>query len=214
MGSDATASRRTVAGERLAIDGGPAVREIPLPLGRPWIGDAEAEAAAAAVRRGELTGDGPIGREVEAALERSLGGHPALLTTSCTAALETSVALCGVVPGDEVICPSFTFVSTANAILRSGTRPVFVEIDPDSLNLAPSAVEAAIGPRTRAIVVVHYGGRACDMAAIGESAARRSIRVIEDAAHGLGATWHGQPLGTVGDFGCFSFHGIKDVVWR
>ncbi len=182
-----------------------------LPLGRPWITEREVQAATDAVRAGLLTGNGPIGRQAEDAMEGVLGTR-ALFMTSCTSALEAAVRLCGIGPGDEVICPSFTFVSTANAILCAGGRPAFADIDPRTLNLDPAAVEAAIGPRTRAIIVVHYGGRACPMDRILEIAARRSLPVIEDAAQGFGARWQGRPLGTIGDFGCFSFHATKDVV--
>ena len=182
-----------------------------LPLSRPTIGDAEIEAAADAVRRGLLTGGGILGQQAEDTLERVIGRR-ALFVTSCTSALEAAVILAGAEPGDEVICPSFTFVSTANAIVRAAARPVLVEIDPGTLNIDPDAVEAAITPQTRAVIVVHYGGRACAMERILEIARRHDLRVIEDAAHGLGATWRAQPLGTIGDFGCFSFHGTKDIV--
>ena len=196
----------------LAVNGGRPVRATRLPLGRPWIGDAEIAAAADAVKRGLLTGNGPLGRQAEEALARVLAGTPALLVTSCTAALEASVLLSGAGPGDEILCPSYTFVSTANAVVRAGARPVFVDIDAATLNIDPDQVAPAIGPRTRAVMVVHYAGRACPMDAILEIAARHSLRVIEDAAHALGGKYHGRPLGTIGDFGCFSFHGTKDVV--
>jgi len=197
--------------DRLAVDGGSPVRDRMLPLGRPWITEREIQAAADAVRAGLLTGNGPLGRKAEEALEQVLG-TPALFMTSCTAALEAAVRLCGVRPGDEVICPSFTFVSSANAILCAGGRPIFADIDRRTLNVDPAAIEAAIGPRTRAIMVVHYGGRACAMDRVLEIAARHSLPVIEDAAHGLGARWQGRPLGTIGEFGCVSFHSTKDVV--
>ena len=196
----------------LALHGGRPVRATRLPLGRPSIGDAEVAAAADAVRRGLLTGNGPLGRQVEEALAQILDGTPVLFVTSCTAALEASVLLSGARPGDEVLCPSFTFVSTANAIVRAGARPIFVDIDAETLNIDPASISRAIGPRTRAIIVVHYGGRACDMDRILDVAGRHSLRVIEDAAHALGGRYHGKALGTIGDFGCFSFHGTKDVV--
>ncbi len=195
----------------LAFHGGKPVRDQVLPLGRPWITDREVEAAAEAVRCGLLTGNGPYGARAEEWLERVLG-TPALFMTSCTAALEAAVRLAGVRPGDEVICPSFTFVSSANAILCAGGRPVFADIDPHTLNIDADAIDAAIGPRTRAIMVVHYGGRACAMDRILATAGRRGLPIIEDAAHGLGARWQGRPLGTIGDFGCLSFHATKDVV--
>ena len=163
------------------------------------------------MRRGLLTGGGPLGREAERALGDVLGAAP-LLFTSCTAALEAAVRLSGVGPGDDVVCPSFTFVSTANAVVLAGARPVLADIDPDTLNLDPDAVEPLITPRTKAIIVVHYGGRACDMTRFVELSRRYGLRLIEDAAHALGGRWQGRPLGTIGDFGCFSFHGTKDVV--
>ncbi len=198
--------------ERLAIAGGRPVRETPLPLTRPWLDEAEARAAADAVRTVQLIGGGPITRAVEADLEGLLDGKRTLFVNSCTAALEAAVLLSGVAAGDDVILPSFTFVSCANAVVRAGARPVFADIDPATFNLDPAAVARAITPRTRAIMAVHYGGRACDMDALTDLASRHGVRLIEDAAHGLGARWQGRPLGTVGDFGCFSFHATKDVV--
>ncbi len=196
----------------LAIEGGAPVRRSRLPLTRPWMGEAEAEAAAQAVRANLLIGGGPAARVAEAALATHLDGARPLFLNSCSSALEASVLLSGVGPGDEVVLPSFTFVSCANAVVRAGARPVFADLDPATLNIDPVAIERVITPRTRAVMVVHYAGRACDMTAILELADRHGLRVIEDAAHGLGARWHGRPLGTIGDFGCFSFHGTKDVV--
>jgi len=135
-----------------------------------------------------------------------------LFMNSCTSALEIAVRLAGVGPDDEVVLPSFTFVSCANAVIRAGARPIFAEIDSTTLNIDPAAIERALTPRTRAVIVVHYAGRACDMGAIVDLARRHQIRVIEDAAHGLGARWNSRLLGTIGDFGTFSFHGTKDVV--
>jgi dTDP-4-amino-4,6-dideoxygalactose transaminase len=183
-----------------------------LPLTRPWIDEREVVAVADAVRSGSLIGAGRLGREIEQELAAVLGVDRALLVNCCTAALEAAVLLSGAGPGDEVILPSFTFVSCANAVVRAGARPVFADIEPTTLNVDPASVERAITARTRAIMVVHYGGRACDMAAILRLAAAHGLCVIEDAAHALGGSWNGRPLGTVGDFGCFSFHGSKDVV--
>lgn len=199
-------------GPALAVDGGSPVRLSRLPLTRPWIDEAEAEAAANAVRQHWLIGAGPAGRDVEAELSKALGGARALFLSSCTAALEAAVLLAGAGPGDEVVLPSFTFVSCANAVVRAGARPVFADVHPTTLNIDPASVARVITERTKAIMVVHYAGRACDMDAIGALAGRHGLRVIEDAAHGLGARWHGRPLGTIGDFGCFSFHGTKDIV--
>jgi dTDP-4-amino-4,6-dideoxygalactose transaminase len=182
-----------------------------LPLSAPWTDALEADAAADAVRKGWLAGMGPA----TGLLERDLAavvGTSVLFVTSCTSALEAAVTLAGAGHGDEVICPSFTFVSTANAIVRSGARPVLVDIDPGTLNLDPDLVERAITPRTKAVILVHYGGRACDMDDFLRLGERHGVRIIEDAAHAFGGRWHGRNLGTVGDFGCFSFHGTKDVV--
>jgi dTDP-4-amino-4,6-dideoxygalactose transaminase len=196
----------------LAIAGGTPVRRSRLPLTRPWMGEAEAEAAAQAVRANLLIGGGPGARDAEAALSTHLDGARPLFLNSCSSALEAAVLLAGVRPGDEVVLPSFTFVSCANAVVRAGARPVFADLDPATLNIDPAAIARRITSRTGAVMVVHYAGRACDMAAILELCARHGVPVIEDAAHGLGARWNGRPLGTIGDFGCFSFHGTKDVV--
>jgi dTDP-4-amino-4,6-dideoxygalactose transaminase len=182
-----------------------------LPLTRPWLDATEAQAVYDAVLGGDLIGDGRICRDAEATLSAHLGVNRALLLNSCTAALETAVHLSGA-RGGEVILPSFTFVSCANAVIRGGARPVFADIDPNTLNIDPDAIARGITSSTRAIIVVHYAGRACDMGSIVTLAERHGIRVIEDAAHALGGTWHDRPLGTIGDFGCFSFHGTKDVV--
>jgi dTDP-4-amino-4,6-dideoxygalactose transaminase len=197
---------------RLAIAGEEPVRSTLLPLSRPWLDEAEAAAAADAVRSGSLIGGGPRGVEVEAALAAVLDGVRPLFLNSCTSALEAAVVLAGAGPGDDVVVPSFTFVSCGNAVVRAGARPVFADLDPATLNISPASIARVITPRTRAIIVVHYAGRACDMPAILELADRRGVKVIEDAAHALGARLDGRPLGTIGDFGCFSFHGTKDVV--
>ncbi len=198
--------------DRLAIDGGTPVRGDLLPLTRPWMDEEEAQAAADAVRRQQLIGGGSVGRAAEQDLAAWLDGRAPLFLNSCTAALEAAVWLSGVRAGDEVILPSFTFVSCANAVIRAGGRPVFADIDPVTFNLDPASVARAITPRTKAIIVVHYAGAAADLGAIGALASRHGLRVIEDAAHALGARAGGRPLGTIGDFGCFSFHGTKDVV--
>lgn len=183
-----------------------------LPLSRPWIDESEAQAAFDAVLQHNLVGGGPVGAEAEEALSAHLDGRRALLLNSCTAALETAVLLSQVGPGDEVILPSFTFVSCANAVLRAGGVPVFADIDSRTLNIDPADIERRLTSRTRAIMVVHYAGRACDMQAIDDLAKHHGLKVIEDAAHALGGTWHDRPAGTIGDYGCFSFHGTKDIV--
>ena len=210
--TDRPAARAGTRDEVLAVNGGTPVRSSLLPASRATIDDAEALAAADAVREQRLIGDGVNGRAVEVDLAAVLGVPKVLFMNSCTSALEVAVRLAGVGPGDEVVLPSFTFVSCANAVIRAGARPIFAEIDPATLNIDPAAIERALTPRTRAVIVVHYAGRACDMAAIVDLARRHEVRVIEDAAHGLGARWNGRLLGTIGDFGTFSFHGTKDVV--
>ena len=197
---------------RLAIDGGAPVRSARLPLSRPWLGPEEAEAAAAAVRAGCGPGDGPECRRAEAVLAEALGVHRALFMSSCTSALEAAILLSGVEHGDDVVLPSFTFVSCANAVIRAGGRPVFADVDPATMNLDPASVERVLTPRTKAVIVVHYAGRISGLDELAALCRRRGIRLIEDAAHALGSRWHDQLAGTIGDFGCFSFHGTKDVV--
>jgi dTDP-4-amino-4,6-dideoxygalactose transaminase len=148
---------------------------------------------------------------VEARLARLLGVPRVLLTTSCTHALELALETVGVGPGDEVVCPSFTFVSTANAILRAGARPVFADIEERTLGLDAANLERHVGSRTAALLPVHYAGIAPDMDAILDLARARRLRVVEDAAQGLSATFKGRALGSLGDAGCLSFHETKNV---
>lgn len=159
-----------------------------------------------------LSGNGHFTKRCQDLLQRQLGGGQVLLTHSCTAALEMSVILADIGPGDEVIMPSFTFTSTANAVALRGAVPVFVDIRPDTLNLNESLIEAAITSRTRAIFVVHYAGVAADMDRIGQIAERHGLVVLEDAAQALHAAWKGRPLGTFGAFSGFSFHETKNVI--
>ena len=187
-----------------------AVSERPIALSMPWLDEAETARVREALA-GRLAGDGPFGRRVEGRLAERLGVPRVLLTTSCTHALELALLALGVGPGQEVICPSFTFVSTANAILRVGARPVFAEIEERTLGLDPSDVEARLTPRTAAVLPVHYGGIAPDMDALLELADRNRLRVVEDAAQGLGASYRGRAVGALGDAGCFSFHETKNV---
>src|SRR5512139_4066420 len=156
----------------------------PIAFSRPWFDDRETEAVQRALR-GHVSGDGPIGRRVEARLAAQLGAHRALLTTSGTHALELALLALGIGPGHEVICPSFTFVSSANAVLRVGARPVFADIEERTLGLDPADVERRLTPSTAAVIPVDYAGVAPDMDAIGAIAARRGLRVVEDAAQGL-----------------------------
>ncbi|MBL0934415.1 MAG: dTDP-4-amino-4,6-dideoxygalactose transaminase [Rhizobiaceae bacterium] len=183
-----------------------------IPLGWPAMTGREIAYIGEALAAGRLSGDGPFTRRCHEWLERRLAAPRVLLTHSCTAALEMAALLLDLEPGDEVIMPSFTFVSTANAFVLRGAVPVFVDIRPDTLNLDETLVEAAITPRTRAIVPVHYAGIACDMDEILRVARRHDLKVVEDAAQGLGASYKGRPLGSIGDFGAFSFHETKNIV--
>ena len=176
----------------------------------PSYDERELEAVRAALA-GHTAGDGPIGRRVEGRLAELTGAHRVLLTTSCSHAMELAFLALGIGPGQEVICPSFTFASSANAVLRVGARPVFAEIDELTLGLDPADVERRLTPRTAALLPVHYAGVAPDMAALGEIAKRRGLRVVEDAAQGIAARWRGRPLGTLGDAGCLSFHETKNL---
>jgi dTDP-4-amino-4,6-dideoxygalactose transaminase len=163
-----------------------------------------------AIEGGHLAADGPFTAACGEILE-SLLGSPVLLVHSCTAALEIAAILAEIGPGDEVIMPSYTFVSTANAFVMRGARPVFVDVRPETLNIDPAAAARAIGPRTKAIAPVHYAGVGCEMAQICELAAEHDLFVIEDAAQGLHATLDGKPLGTFGQLGALSFHETKNV---
>ena len=176
----------------------------------PFYDERELAAVRAALET-HSAGDGPIGRKVEARLSQMLDARRVLLTTSCTHALELALLTLGVGAGQEVICPSFTFVSSANAALRVGARPVFADIDERTLGLDPADVERRLTPRSAALIPVHYAGVAPDMEALLDIAKRRGLRVVEDAAQGLAASWRGRPLGTLGDLGCLSFHETKNL---
>jgi dTDP-4-amino-4,6-dideoxygalactose transaminase len=182
----------------------------PIQLSEAWFDARETERIARALE-GRVAGNGPFCQKVEGRLEHLLGGRRVLLTTSCTHAMELALLALGIGAGDEVICPSFTFVSTANAVLRVGARPVFADIEDRTLGLDPADVERRISPRTVGLLPVHYAGVAADMARLLDLARDRRLRVVEDAAHGLGASFRGRPLGTLGDAGCFSFHETKNV---
>jgi dTDP-4-amino-4,6-dideoxygalactose transaminase len=159
----------------------------------------------------QLAGDGYFTKRCHEWLEKYSGSYKALLTHSCTAALEMSALLADIQPGDEVIMPSYTFVSTANAFTMRGGIPVFVDIRTDNLNLDESLIEAAITERTKAIVTVHYAGVSCEMDSISSIAAKHELFVVEDAAQGVMSTYKGRALGSIGDFGCFSFHETKNA---
>ncbi|MFA6956067.1 MAG: dTDP-4-amino-4,6-dideoxygalactose transaminase [Thermoanaerobaculia bacterium] len=182
-----------------------------IPFNRPVLVGHELDYIQQAIRGQHASGNGPFTKRVEADLEQILGAPRILLTTSCTHALEMSARLLDLAPGDEVIVPSLTFVTTAAAFALHGGTPVFVDVRPDTLNLDEQLLAAAITPRTRAIVAVHYAGIGCSMEAILEIASRRGIVVIEDNAHGLFGSWNGRPLGSFGALSTLSFHETKNV---
>ena len=183
----------------------------PIPFNRAAVTGREAEYVGRAIAEGPIHGDGPFTQACHAQLAAMTGAPKVLLTTSCTHALEMSALLLGIGPGDDVIMPSFTFVSTVNAFVLRGARPVFVDIRPDTLNLDETRLEAAITPRTRAIVVVHYAGVACEMAAIMAVAEAHGLPVVEDNAHGLFGTYRGRRLGSFGVLSTLSFHDTKNL---
>ena len=183
-----------------------------IPFNKPSAVGAELANIADALARGHLSGDGYYTKRCHDWLEQQLGCRRALLTHSCTGALEMAAILCDLAPGDEVIMPSYTFVSTANAFVLRGAVPVFVDIRADTLNLDERLIEAAITPRTKAIAVVHYAGVACEMDAIMAIARRHGLLVVEDAAQALLATYKHRNLGTLGELGCISFHETKNLL--
>ncbi|MBX3611687.1 MAG: dTDP-4-amino-4,6-dideoxygalactose transaminase [Hydrogenophaga sp.] len=183
-----------------------------IPFNRPYMTGRELSNIAEAHLRGVLAGDGPMTRRCHEWLEQHTGTRKALLTHSCTAALDMAALLADVQEGDEVIMPSFTFVSTANAFVLRGAVPVFVDIRADTLNIDETLIEAAITPRTRAIVPVHYAGVACEMDTILDIAKRHGLLVIEDAAQGVMARYKGRALGAIGELGAYSFHETKNVI--
>jgi len=181
-----------------------------LPFTRPGI-DEETIAAVAEVLRSGWLASGPKVAQLEAELSAYLGGRPVRTQTSATAGLELALLACGIGRGDEVITPALSFVATANVIVRVGARPVFVDVGLDSRNLDLAQVEAAITPRTRAIMPVHFAGLPVDMQRLYEIAGRNKLRVIEDAAHAIGSEWAGKRIGSFGDLVCFSFHPNKNM---
>lgn len=182
----------------------------PIPLSRPFYDEREITRIREALQ-GRTAGDGPFGQRVERRLEAQLGVRRVLLTTSCTHALELALMALGVTEGQEVILPSFTFVSTANAVLRAGAHPVLADIEEETLGLDPDDVERRLTERTAALLPVHYAGIAAQMAPLLDIAKRRGLKVIEDAAQGIGASWRGRPLGSLGDAGSLSFHDTKNL---
>jgi len=184
-----------------------------IPYNKPFIVGKELYYIAQAVtQHGHLAGDGPFTKLCSSWLEQELSCQKVLLTNSCTAALEMSALLCDIQPGDEVILPSFTFVSTANAFVLRGAVPVFVDIRQDTLNMDERLLESVITPKTKAIVPVHYAGRGCAMREILSIADANGLAVIEDAAQALMSSYEGKKLGTLGTLGCISFHETKNII--
>lgn len=176
----------------------------------PYIGK-EKEYILQAVDNDHISGDGFFTKKCSEKLENITGSSRVLLTTSCTHATEMAALLCGIKPGDEVIMPSYTFVSTADAFVLRGATPVFVDIRPDTMNIDEKLIEDAVTEKTKAIVPVHYAGVGCEMDTIMDIARRRNLMVIEDAAQAIMSTYKGKALGTIGNYGCFSFHETKNV---
>lgn len=181
-----------------------------IPFNKPPVTGAEEQYIKQALESNKLSGDGPFGKKCQNWFEANLPAKKTLLTPSCTAALELAAILIDIQPGDEVIMPSYTFVSTANAFVLRGAKIVFVDIRPDTMNIDERLIEAAITPKTRAIVPVHYAGVACEMDAIMAIAGRHNLYVVEDAAQGMMSSYKGRALGTIGHLGAFSFHETKN----
>ena len=188
------------------------MKEQHIPFNWPYMTGKELHYIAEARANGVLAGDGPFTKRCHSWIEKRTGCSKALLTHSCTAALEMAALLLDIQRGDEIIMPSYTFVSTANAFVLRGGVPVFVDIREDTLNIDEKLIESAITPRTRAIAAVHYAGVACEMDTIIDIAHRHKLRVVEDAAQGVMASYKGRALGSIGDLGAFSFHETKNVI--
>ncbi|MCP4073806.1 MAG: dTDP-4-amino-4,6-dideoxygalactose transaminase [Hyphomicrobiales bacterium] len=183
-----------------------------IPFNRPSIVGQELEFIKTAINSGQLSGDGEFTKLCNDRITRMTGSGASLLTHSCTAALEMAAILCDLKPGDEVILPSYTFVSTANAIALRGATPVFIDIDSLTLNIDPEKVVEAVTPRTRAIFVVHYAGFPAEMDQLAEIARTHKLFLVEDAAQALGSTYKGRPAGSLGDMAAFSFHETKNIL--
>ena len=185
--------------------------DIRIPFNKPpYTGKEIAYIIEAVEKNRKICGDGPFTKKCDAWFEERTGTAKSLLTTSCTHATELAALLCDIEPGDEVIMPAYTFVSTANAFVLRGAVPVFVDVRPDTMNIDETLIEAAVTEKTKAIVPVHYAGVACEMDTIMDIAARHKLYVIEDAAQGVLSTYKGRALGAIGDFGCYSFHETKN----
>jgi dTDP-4-amino-4,6-dideoxygalactose transaminase len=185
---------------------------LKIDFNKTYLSGKENEYITDALQRGSISGDGYYTARVSEFLEEKFDLNRVLMTTSATHALEMAAQLIGLKTGDEVIMPSFTFSSTANAVLKEGARPVFAEIKRNSFNLDPADFESKITSKTKAVIPVHYAGISCEMDLIREIAAKNDIYVIEDAAHAVNSFYNGEPAGGMGDFGCYSFHGSKNFV--
>lgn len=183
-----------------------------LPFNKPFLTGKETDYIRQAVGSGKISGNGAFTQKCQRFLEQRYGFGKALLTTSCTDALEMAAILADISPGDEVIVPSFTFVSSALAFVRQGAKIVFADSRPENPNLDMERLEALITPRTKVLVVVHYAGVACDMDPAMALAQKHNLMVVEDAAQAIDATYKGRPLGGIGHFGCFSFHETKNII--
>ena len=186
------------------------MREIDIKFNVPPYVDKAADYIQECVKNQKICGDGEYTKKCNAWIEERTGAGKCLLTTSCTHATELAALLCNIRPGDEVIMPAYTFVSTADAFVLRGAVPVFVDIRPDTMNIDETLIEDAITEKTKAIVPVHYAGVACEMDTIMDIARRHGLMVVEDAAQGVMSTYKGRALGTIGDFGCYSFHETKN----
>jgi dTDP-4-amino-4,6-dideoxygalactose transaminase len=185
-------------------------QKMQIPITKPYMDEAEAQAAANAIRSGWIV-QGPMVAAFEEAVARHLGVEHAVAVSNCTTALHISLICSGIGAGDEVIVPSFTYIATANSVLHAGATPIFVDIDPKTYNMNPELIEAVITPRTKAIIPVDQIGLAADLGPILEIAARHNLKVIEDAAPAIGASYNGQPIGSVSPVTCFSFHPRKSI---
>lgn len=184
----------------------------PIPFVRTFVAGKEVDYVNDVLKNRKIASDGHFTKSCAKLMEERFGIKKVLMTPSCTAALEIAAMLCDIEPGDEVILPSFTFVSTANAFVLRGAKPVFVDIRPDTLNLDESLIEEAITPKTKAICPVHYGSVACEMDEIQAIAKRHKLVVVEDAAQAVNASYRGRALGSIGNLGCYSFHETKNYV--
>jgi dTDP-4-amino-4,6-dideoxygalactose transaminase len=189
--------------------------ETSIPFNKPYVAGKELYYIAQSISFGNISADGRFTKACNELLCERFNLGSSLMVTSCTSALEMAAILCDVEPGDEVILPSYTFVSTANAFVRAGVKPVFVDVRPDTLNMDETQIENAITSRTKAIVPVHYAGVACEMDTITEIADRHGIYVVEDAAQGMHAYYKGRALGSIGHMGTYSYHETKKLcLWR